>query len=137
LVVEGNCVIERWGGKQPETNIQSTNKNMLNPIQSESQASLWSKGEAREVSFSPVKGGNKRHQSHVNTAKARCDGFGMFGGRMEGSWCDVKWGSRLGTGAEFMTGRSEEPHPRGDRALVVAMKRVTTVEPRGVGRRNP
>jgi len=56
---------------------------------------------------------------------------------MEGSWCDVKWGSRLGKGAEFMAGRSEEPRPGGDRTLVVAKKRVTTVERRGVGRRKP
>jgi len=44
--------------------------------------------------------------------------------RMDGSWCDVKWGSRLGTGTEFMTNRSEEPCPRGDRALVVAKSRA-------------
>lgn len=61
----------------------------------------------------------------------------MCGGRMERSWCDVKWGSRLGKGAEFMAERSEEPRPRGDRALIVAEKRVMTVERRGAGRRKP
>jgi hypothetical protein len=61
----------------------------------------------------------------------------MCGDRMDGSWCDVKWGSRPGTGAEFMAGRSEEPRPGGDRALIRAGKRVTTVEQRGVGRRKP
>jgi len=110
---------------------------MMNPIQSESQASLWSKGEAQEVSFSFEKGGDKRHQTLALTARAQRGGFGMFGGRMVGSWCDVKWGSRLGTGAEFMAGRSEEPRPRGDRALIVAEKRVMTVERRGAGRRKP
>ena len=66
---------------------------MMNPIQSESQASLWSKGEAQEVSFSSEKGGDERHQTHVPPARARRGGFGMFGGRMVGSWCDVKWGT--------------------------------------------
>jgi len=136
-VVEGNCVIERWGGKQPEANIQSANKTMLNPIQSESPASLWRKGEAREVSSLSEKGGGRRHQSTAFAASARQGGFGMCGGRMDGSWCDVKWGSQPGTGAEFMTTRSEEPRPRGDRALVVAKKRVMTVERRGAGRRKP
>ena len=61
----------------------------------------------------------------------------MCGGGLEGSWRDVKWGSRLGTGAEMRAERPEEPRPRGDRALVGAKKRIITVEQRGVGRRKP
>lgn len=122
---------------QPEANNQSASKTMLNPIQSESLASLWRKGEAREVSSLSVKGGEERHRSTAFAASARLGGYGMCGGGMGGSWCDVKWGSRPGTGAAFMATRPEEPRPGGDRALVVAKKRVTTVEQRGVGRRKP
>ena len=135
--VEGNCVIERWGGEQPEANIQPVSNTMLNPIQSESLASLCSKGEAREVSTLPDRGGVRRHQSPALAACARKGGFGMFGGGMAGSWSDVKRGSRPGTGAAFMAIEPEEPHPGGDRAPIVAEKRVTTVEPRGVERRSP
>src|SRR5712675_1706069 len=39
-VVEGNCVVERRGGEQPETNCQSINKTMLNTIRPDALASL-------------------------------------------------------------------------------------------------
>src|ERR1700745_440865 len=46
-VVEGNCVVERRGGEQPETNCQSINKTMLNTIRPDALASLLGKGEAQ------------------------------------------------------------------------------------------
>ncbi len=45
-VVEGNCVVERRGGKQPETNCQSINKAMLNTIRPDALASLRRVSEA-------------------------------------------------------------------------------------------
>ena len=47
----------------------------------------------------------------------------MVGGRMEGSWCDVKWGTRTvqGSGVHGWK-QSEEPHTGGVRVLVVAKK---------------
>jgi hypothetical protein len=46
-VVEGNCVVERRGGKQPETNCQSINKTMLNTIRPDALASLRRVSEAQ------------------------------------------------------------------------------------------
>src|SRR5271165_2922357 len=45
-VVEGNCVVERRGGRQPETNCQSINKTMLNTIRPDALASLRRVSEA-------------------------------------------------------------------------------------------
>src|SRR5260370_22605982 len=46
-VVEGNCVVERRGGEQPETNCQSINKTMMNTIRPDALASLRRNGEAQ------------------------------------------------------------------------------------------
>src|SRR5258707_11729790 len=46
-VVEGNCVVERRGGRQPETNCQSINKTMLNTIRPDALASLRRVSEAQ------------------------------------------------------------------------------------------
>src|SRR5260221_10479147 len=46
-VVEGNCVVERRGGEQPEGNCQSINKTMVNTIRPEALASLLGKGEVQ------------------------------------------------------------------------------------------
>ena len=46
-VVEGNCVAERRGGEQPETNCQSINKTMLNTIRPDALASLRRMSEAQ------------------------------------------------------------------------------------------
>jgi hypothetical protein len=50
----------------------------------------------------------------------------VFGDGMAGSWGDVNQGSRTGerSGVHgFAFAESEEPHPGGDRASVVAKKR--------------
>jgi hypothetical protein len=46
----------------------------------------------------------------------------MVGGRMVGSWSDVKRGSRPMGGVELRAGRREAPRMGGDRALVVVRK---------------
>src|SRR5271165_3666802 len=46
-VVKGNCVVERRGGRQPETNCQSINKTMLNTIRPDALASLRRVSEAQ------------------------------------------------------------------------------------------
>ena len=47
----------------------------------------------------------------------------MVGGRMVGSWSDVKWGTRSGQGSGVHAPvGAEEPPPEGVRVLVVAKK---------------
>src|SRR5271163_3474680 len=46
-VIEGNCVVERRGGRQPEMNCQSINKAMLNTIRPDALASLRRVSEAQ------------------------------------------------------------------------------------------
>ena len=57
-VAEGNCVVERRGGEQPEANDQSINKTMMNSIRPDALASLLLKGEA-ENGIRPGKGERK------------------------------------------------------------------------------
>src|SRR5262245_17221615 len=59
-VVEGNCAVERRGGKQPEANNQSIIKKMMNSIRPDALASLLGKGEAQNGKL-PGKG--ERQQS--------------------------------------------------------------------------
>ena len=49
-VAEGNCVVERRGGEQPEANNQSIIKKMMNSIRPDALASLLGKGEAQDGS---------------------------------------------------------------------------------------
>jgi hypothetical protein len=53
-VAEGNCVVERRGGEQPEVNDQSIIKTMMNSIRPDALASLLLKGEA-ETGNRPMK----------------------------------------------------------------------------------
>ena len=57
-VAEGNCVVERRGGEQPEAKDQSINKTMMNSIRPDALASLLLKGEAKNGNR-PVKGERK------------------------------------------------------------------------------
>jgi hypothetical protein len=57
-VAEGNCVVERRSGEQPEAKDQSINKTMLNSIRPEALASLRLKGEAQN-GIRPEKGARK------------------------------------------------------------------------------
>ena len=53
-VAEGNCVVERRGGEQPEANDQSIIKTMMNSIRPDALASLLLCGEA-QTGDSPVR----------------------------------------------------------------------------------
>jgi hypothetical protein len=57
-VVEGNCVVERRGGEQPDANDQSISKTMLNSIRPDALASLHREGEAKN-GIRPGKGVRK------------------------------------------------------------------------------
>ena len=122
--VEGNCVVERRGGEQPETNCQSINKTKLNTIRPDALASLLGKGEARDGK-PPVKGtGQQSSPNHGQTVSVKKGMHGVGGDRMAGSWSVMNQGSGPGKGTEFMTDkRTEEPYPGADRAFVVAKKR--------------
>src|SRR5438132_13386239 len=52
-VVEGNCVVERRGGKQPETNCQAINKTMLNTIRPDALARPRGKRRSPEPEADP------------------------------------------------------------------------------------
>ena len=54
-VAEGNCVVERRGGEQPEAKDQSIIKTMMNSIRPDALASLLENGEAKNGTR-PVKG---------------------------------------------------------------------------------
>ena len=56
--MEGNCVVERRGGEQPEAKDQSVNKTMMNSIRPDALASLLSKDEAKN-GIRPAKGERK------------------------------------------------------------------------------
>ena len=58
FVAEGNCVVERRGGEQPEANDQSINKTMLNSIRPDALASPLFHGEAKN-GVRPGKGERK------------------------------------------------------------------------------
>ena len=116
-VAEGNCVAERRGGKQPEANLssQSSQTRRLNPIRPVGVASLRRRGEALALSLP------KAITKHDHTIAKDS----------EGGW-DEKAGKAEQLSVEILPGATESGEEV--RALIVALKRVTTVEPRGVGR---
>ena len=116
-VAEGNCVAERRGGKQPEANLssQSSQTRRLNPIRPVRVASLRRRGEALALSLP------KAITKHDHTIAKDS----------EGGW-DEKAGKAEQLSVEILPGATESGEEV--RALIVALKRVTTVEPRGVGR---
>src|ERR1700693_582133 len=123
-VVEGNCGVERRGGRQPEMNCQSINKAMLNTIRPDALASLRRVSEAQNRTPTRKGQGNFGDLSSGETVSAGEGKHGVGGDRMAGSWSDMNQGSLFGKGMAFMTDeRSEEPCPKGDRAFVRAKKR--------------
>src|SRR6202051_1620389 len=123
-VVEGNCVVERRGGRQPEMNCQSINKAKLNTIRPDALASLRRVSEAQNRTPTRKGQGNFGDLSSGETVSAGEGKHGGGGDRMAGSWSDMNQGSLFGKGMAFMTDeRSEEPCPKGDRAFVRAKKR--------------
>ena len=121
---EGNCVVERRGGGQPEANNQSIINKMMNSIRPGALASMRRISEARDGSR-PGKGRRQlRGLTCGETVSAKAGVHRVGGDRMVGSWSDMNQGSRSGEGAAFMVSRRpEEPRPEGDRASIVAWKR--------------
>ena len=116
-VAEGNCVAVRRGGEQPKANLssQSSQTRRLNPIRLVGVASLRRKGEALALSLPEA------ITKHDHTIAKDS----------EGGW-DEKAGKAEQLSVEILLGATESGEEV--RALIVALKRVTTVEPRGVGR---
>ena len=123
-VAEGNCVVERRGGEQPEANNQSIIKKMMNSIRPDALASLLGKGEAQDGSR-PGKGLRQlRGLTCGETVSAETGVHRVGGDRMVGSWSDMNQGSRAGKERRsWLQVEPEEPRPEGDRASVVASKR--------------
>jgi len=116
-VAEGNCVAVRRSGEQPKANLssQSSQTRRLNPIRLVGVASLRVKGEALALSLPEA------ITKHDHTIAKDSDGV----------W-DEKAGKAEQLSVEILLGATESGEEV--RALIVALKRVTTVEPRGVGR---
>jgi hypothetical protein len=116
-VAEGNCVAVRRGGEQPKANLssQSSQTRRLNPIRLVGVASLRAKGEALALSLPEA------ITKHDHTIAKDSDGV----------W-DEKAGKAEQLSVEILLGATESGEEV--RALIVALKRVTTVEPRGAGR---
>jgi hypothetical protein len=122
-VAEGNCVVERRGGEQPDAKSQPINKTKLNPIRPDTTASLLVKDEAPDRK--PIREGQGDFGSPrcfpAGAAQGRCR---VVGDGTVGSWGDVKRGTRPGKGGGVhLRERSEEPQPGGVRVLVVVKKR--------------
>ena len=116
-VAEGNCVAERRGGEQPKANLssQSSQTRQLNPIRPFGMASLRVKGEALALSLPEA------ITKHDHTIAKDSDGV----------W-DEKAGKAEQLSVEILLGATESGEEV--RALIVALKRVTTVEPRDAGK---
>ena len=103
---EGNCVVARRGGEQPEADLRSQTK--VNPIRFAAVASLLGNGEACRMS------GNRfpLHPSSTREKRAVVDGWGENAGK-------VSCGS-----VETCPGRNPRERIRaGVRAAIVALKR--------------
>jgi hypothetical protein len=131
-VAEGNCVVERRGGEQPEANDQSINKTMLNSIRPDALASRQMYGEAKNGNR-PEKGEKKiRDLPPGETVSSRVGVHGVFGDRMVRSWNDMNQGSRAGKErSSWLQVGPEESYPEGDRAFVVAKKQGNTCGAKG------
>jgi hypothetical protein len=103
---EGNCVVARRGGEQPEADLRSQTK--VNPIRSSTAASLLGNGEACRMS------GNRflPHPSFTGENRAVGDGWGENVGK-------VSCGS-----VEICPGRKPRKRSRTEvRAVIVVTKR--------------
>ena len=122
---EGNCVVERRGGEQPEANCQSVSKTMLNSIRPEALASLLARGEAWNRKPACEGSGDSGSLRGGQTVSPAAGVPEVVGDSMAGSQSEVNQGSRAGNsdGVHGLADRSEEPCPEGDRASVGASKR--------------
>ena len=115
-VAEGNCVAARRGGEQPEANLPSQTRlpRRVNPIRPEHVASLRRNGEAWS---SDLTSGTSKHVE--------------VPGYVSGVW-----GEKVGKARQLSIEILPCARPRREevRALIVALRRVTTAERRGAGR---
>jgi hypothetical protein len=120
---EGNCVVERRGGEQPEANSQSVNK-MLNSIRPTALTSLLAKDEVWNRMPSQEARRLRRPLLHRASDRRTNGKQRVVGDRMVGRRCEVNQGTRSGN-SDGVHGRQrpEEPCPEGDRASVGAKKR--------------
>ena len=103
---EGNCVVARRGGEQPEADLRSQTK--VNPIRFTTVASLLANGEACRMS------GNRflPHPSFTGEKRTIVDGWGENAGK-------VSCGR-----VEICPGRNSRKRNRAEvRAVIVVMKR--------------
>ena len=123
-VAEGNCVVERRGGEQPEANNQTINKTKLNSRWPDALASMLMNGEAEDRKL-PCQREKRLRRSLLqrNRVSSTREVHVVIRDGMAGRAGDVNQGSRTGEASAFMTYGSEEPSPGGDRASVVAKKR--------------
>jgi hypothetical protein len=122
---EGNCVVEKRGGEQPEANCQSViRKKMMNSIRPTAMTSPRAKGEVKNRKPSIKARQLRRPLLHGASARRTSGLRWVVGDRMAGRCCDVNQGSRAGN-SDGVHGRKrpEEPCPEGDRASVRARKR--------------
>ena len=106
IAAEGNCVVVRRGGEQPEADLRSQTR--VNPIRFTTAASLLASGEACRMS------GNRflPHPSYTGEKRAVVDGWGENAGK-------VSCGR-----VEICPGRNSRERSRAEvRAVIVAMKR--------------
>ena len=122
-VAEGNCVIERWGGEQPEANHQSVSNDMLNSIRPDALASLLANGEARNRKPARKGRGQLRRPTSWTDREHGVGVHGVAGDGMVSRGGDVNRGSRAGSRDGVHGLWPEEPSPEGDRALIRAWKR--------------
>jgi hypothetical protein len=120
---EGNCVVERRGGEQPEANCQSINKTMLNSIRPDALASLLAKGEARNRMPTRRGQGDFGELRCGQTVSATAGMHGVVGAGMARSWSDVNQGSRFGERNGVHGPEARRTGPEGDRASIGAKKR--------------
>ena len=106
IAAEGNCVVVRRGGEQPEADLRSQTR--VNPIRFTTAASLLASGEACRTS------GNRflPDPSYTGEKRAVVDGWGENAGK-------VSCGR-----VEICPGRNSRERSRAEvRAVIVAMKR--------------
>ena len=123
-VAEGNCVVERRGGEQPEAKDQSINKTMLNSKRPDALASLLLNGEA-ENGIRPGKGERKIRDltAGEHSEQQSRNAWGVW--RWNGQKLErYESGITSREGTEFMAAsRARRTGPEGDRAFIVARKR--------------
>jgi hypothetical protein len=121
---EGNCVVERRGGEQPEANNQSVSKKMLNSVRPSALTSLLEKRRSPEPDAQPTGEATPATIAGRRQCRQQHGMQRVVGDRMVGRCRDVNQGSRSGN-SDGVHGRQrpEEPCPEGERASVGARKR--------------